>query len=172
MNHPIQLGKFSDAFLASAAVHPALCYASQSHPPQACRPINSAKINREPELIEPPVSHSKQTAGLQINRQLFRCRDFPFSIFTFLFSKPNSNTAANRNLRNSFIQKEKTFSNSNKNGCFSAARFSASRSALSSENPFPRGNKPHVPVPTGVPSNPTASVFEGGPSCVFAVSFP
>ena len=30
----------------------------------------------------------------------------------------NSNTAANRNRRNSFIQKEKTFSNSNKNALF------------------------------------------------------
>jgi hypothetical protein len=105
------------------------------------------KINRKPELIEPLVSHSEQRAVLQINRKLSRpaCPDVGrvrpnagregaaarrsnrhrFSAPTLPVSISNRNTAANRNCHNSFIQKEKTFSNRNKERVLPAQLFSS-----------------------------------------------
>ena len=105
------------------------------------------KINRKPELIEPLVSHSEQRAVLQINRKLSRpaCPDVGrvrpnagresaaarrsnrrrFSAPTLPVSISNRNTAANRNRHNSFIQKEKTFSNRNKKRVLAPQLFSS-----------------------------------------------
>ena len=45
------------------------------------------KINRQPELLESPVSHRKQRPGHQINRQLSHGSFLPFPLFTLPFSK-------------------------------------------------------------------------------------
>jgi NodT family efflux transporter outer membrane factor (OMF) lipoprotein len=44
------------------------------------------EINRQPGILEPPVSYRKQRTGPQISRQLSQGPYFPFSIFTSLFS--------------------------------------------------------------------------------------
>jgi excinuclease ABC subunit C len=103
---------------------------------------NLGKINRHIKLIEPLVSYRKQRAGLPINRHISRRSCFLFShssnlplasrkndpeIAALRRSKGNSNrnSAAIRNRRKSLIQKEKTFSNRNKNRrtLTSSARF-------------------------------------------------
>ena len=47
------------------------------------------EINRDIALIENPVSHSKQRAARQINRNISAAPRSPFFLFAFLFSNPN-----------------------------------------------------------------------------------
>jgi len=50
------------------------------------RIAETSKINRNISLIEPAVSHSKQKAAPQINRNISQGSRFTISIFTFPFS--------------------------------------------------------------------------------------
>jgi hypothetical protein len=61
-------------------------HARPALPPFHFHFANSRKINRKPELLEPPVSYRKQRTGPPINRKLFQPPCFPFSLFTFPFS--------------------------------------------------------------------------------------
>src|ERR1700683_3386232 len=45
--------------------------------------VRSPKINRKPELIEPPISYRKQRAGTQINRKLSQGPRLPFFLSYF-----------------------------------------------------------------------------------------
>ena len=160
MNRPIQIKNNSCTIPASVTFRPVPPASPESHSRGGLRPINPGKINRH--NLQGPV--------------------FPFSVCPFPFSNPNRNTAANRNRRNSLKQKEKTFSNRNKNGCFLKAQFSPSGSAICSGNahfrpstsafPSPHERNTRVPNSTGVPSNPTAPFLDGGPICVTLISFP
>lgn len=62
------------------------------------------KINRKPELVEPPVSHSKLMAAPPMNRKPSRTPRFPFSIFSFpqisIQPPPSCAQACESNLHN------------------------------------------------------------------------
>src|ERR1700690_455787 len=76
------------------------------------------KINRKPKLIERLVSHSKQRAASQINRKLSRTSVSQFSLSPFQFRFLIA-TASRIEIQPMCMNtKEKTFSNSNKNGVF------------------------------------------------------
>ena len=79
------------------------------------RPVRSAAHLRP----LPPSSLASLRRNFKINRQLPITISTRWSaILAACHYISNRNTVANRNLRKSLIQKEKTFSNRNKNGCF------------------------------------------------------
>jgi hypothetical protein len=87
------------------------------HDPHFSLFIRKPRKNQSETRINRTTRKSFKTNDLpKINRKLSRAPCFPFSLFPFPFSNPNRNSPAIRNRFNSLIQKEKTFSNRNKNG--------------------------------------------------------